>query len=165
VVEALFRLGDQLALRNDDANRDVLALIEELGGRILQNPVLLDHIQEAIFREAEAVRQPLWQTRREFLDLDAALSARTRAIGHRPDLVLAGADEGHDALRADRHVARVGNKGVELNVEPGRQFDLLLQNLLDGVRLRSGLRDGRPIHRRGHMHALQSLESVMLVRR
>src|ERR1700722_4901546 len=119
VVEALFRLGDQLALRNDDANGDVLALIEELGRRILQDPVLLDHIQESIFREAGAVRQPLRQTRREFLDLDAALGAGPGAISHRPDLALAGADEGHNTLRADRHVARIGNKGIELNMEPG----------------------------------------------
>src|ERR1700735_448391 len=138
VVEALFRLGDQLALGNDDANRDVLALVEELGGRILQDPVLLDHIQESVFREARAVRQSLWQTRREFLDLDAALGARARAIGHRPDLALARADKGYDALRTDRHVARVGDERIELNVEAGRQFDLVLQNLPDGVRLRSG---------------------------
>ena len=62
VVEALFRLRDQLALRNHDANRDVLALVEELGGRILQDPVLLDDVQEAILREAGAVRQPLRQS-------------------------------------------------------------------------------------------------------
>jgi hypothetical protein len=154
VVEALFRLRDQLALGNDDANRYVLTLIEELGRRILQDPVLLDDIQEAILREAGAVRQPLRQARCKFLDLDAALGARARAIGHRPDLALARADKGYDALRTDRHVARVGDERIELNVEALRQFNLVLQNLPDGVRLRSGLRDGRPIHRRRHMHAL-----------
>ena len=29
-----------------------------------------------------------------------------------------------DALRADRHVARVGNERVEIDMEPGRQLDL-----------------------------------------
>jgi hypothetical protein len=58
-------------------------------------------------------RQP---QRREFLDLDAALGSRSRAIAHRPHLALASADEGHDPLLADSHVSRVRDQSVQVDV-------------------------------------------------
>ena len=47
------------------------------------------------------------------------------SVGHRPYLVLAGANEGHNALRADRHMPRVGNKRVKVDMEPRRQLNLV----------------------------------------
>ena len=61
VIEALLRLRNQLTLRNNDADADVRALIEELRRRILQNAVLLDHVEESVLREARAVRHLLRQ--------------------------------------------------------------------------------------------------------
>ena len=144
MIEALLRLRNQLSLGDDDADADVRALIEELRRRILQNAVLLDHVEEPVLGEAGAVRDFLSKRRGELLDLDALGDACAVAVGHRPDLVLARADEGHDALRADRHMACVGNDRVKVDVETGRQGDLL-EDLLDRVRLRPGLWNRRPV--------------------
>ena len=48
--------------------------------------------------------------------------AAARPVGHRPNLGLPGADERHDALRPDRHMAGVGNQRVEIDMEARRQL-------------------------------------------
>ena len=123
VVEALLVGRDQLALRHHLADRDVGALVEELGGREDQHPVLLDDVEHAVRAEADAVRNGERERRREVLHLvgDAVLVA----VGHRPDLVLARADEGDDALRADRHVPRVRHDRVKLDLEAVGHLDPL----------------------------------------
>ena len=142
VIVALIRLRNQLAFRNDVAGDDIRALIEELGRRIFQHPILLGDVEEAVLREAYAVGYLLRQRRRELLHLVSHAAAR--AVGHHPDFRFARADKGRDALRADRDVAGIRHQRVQRNVEARRQFDLG-QILLDLIGLRAGLRDFGPI--------------------
>ena len=55
VVVGLFLGRDQLALLDDHGRSHVRAFIEELGRREQQHAVLLDDVQEAVLREADAV--------------------------------------------------------------------------------------------------------------
>ena len=76
---------------------DVRALIEELRRRELQNPVLLGDVEDAVAREADAIRDLELDGRREHLHLvgDAILVAIRDGI----DVVLARADEDHAGIR------------------------------------------------------------------
>ena len=145
VIVALVLLRDQLALRHDRHRDHVRAFIKELRGRIHQHAVLLDDEQKAVLGEARPVGEDEIERRSERLDLlgDADLAA----VGHGIDLRLAGADEGDDALRPDRHMARIGNERIEADMEAVRQLDLG-QILLDRVGLGAGLRNGRNVGRR-----------------
>ena len=110
VIVALFRLWNQFAFGHHRAGDDVVALIEELGRRIFQHPVLLGDVEETVLREAYAVGYLLRQGRREFLDFVS--HAATGAVGHHPDFRFARAHEGCDALRAHRDVAGVRHQRV-----------------------------------------------------
>jgi hypothetical protein len=69
------------------------------------------------------------------------------AVGDRPHLALAGADERHHALRPDREMAGIRHDGIEPDLESARQLDAG-EILLDRLRLGSGLRNLRDVHRR-----------------
>ena len=101
--------------------------------------------EEAVLREAHAVRYLLRQGRRELLHFVS--NAAAGAVGHHPDFRFAGADKCRDALRADRDVARIRHQRVQRNVEARRQFDLG-QILLDLIGLLASLRDFGPINGR-----------------
>ena len=79
--------------------------------------------------------------------LDLVGHAVLVAVGDRPRLALARADEHHHALRPDRHMAGIRHDRIEVDLEPGRQLDAG-EVLLDRVRFRSGLRNLRDVHRR-----------------
>ena len=97
--------------------------------------------------------------------LDLVSDARLAAVGDRIDVGLAGADEGHDALRPNRHVAGIGDERVEADVEAVRQFDLF-QILLDRVGLGAGLRNGRNIRRRaGGLHSSKLFQIAWIILR
>ena len=136
---------DQLALLDHDEGGDVGALVEELGGGKDQHAVLLGDEEKAVLREADAVRDGEGDRGRELLDLvgDAILVA----VGDRPHLAFARADERHHALRPDGDVAGIRNDGIEPDLEPARQLDAG-EILLDRVGLRAGLRYLRDVHRR-----------------
>ena len=139
MIVALVIRGDYLALLDDVGGRHVGPLEEELGRRIGQNPVLLDGDQEAVLGEAQPGRDRLGKRRRELLHLGG--DAAVRAVDDRPDLV-ARADEGGDALRADRDLSRARHHRVKRDVKTLRQLDLL-QRILDRVDLGPGLRQVR----------------------
>jgi hypothetical protein len=88
-------------------------------------------------REAHAVRDGEADRRRELLDLVG--HAILVAVGDRPHLALARADERHHALRPDRDVAGIRHDGIEPDLEPARQLDAG-EILLDRLRLGAGLR-------------------------
>ena len=129
VVEALLVGRDQVALLDDRRHRDVGVLVEELGGRELQHAVLLDRVQHAVAREADPVRVLELQRAGKFLHLGRM--ARAGAVGQRVDLVLAGADERHHALRPDRDHAGIRHLRIQADLEAGRQLDVR-EGLLDG---------------------------------
>ena len=124
----------------------------------MQHAVLLDDVEETVLREARAVRQLLRQRRREFLHFFG--DAAARAVGDGPDLRLAGADEGDDALRAYRHVPRVGDERVEVDMEAVRHFDLVFRISLTCVGFRAALRNRRPVDRRRHVHGLERVSAL-----
>jgi hypothetical protein len=155
VVVAFLLDRDQRALRYDWDRNHVRALIEELGGRVEEDAVLLDNVEESVLRKTRAVRDREVEGWREVLDLvgDAVLVT----IRHRPDAGLAGSDEDHDALRADRHVARVRNDGIEIDLEARRQVDPL-QRLADRDGLRTALLDICEIGNAGGLELAQLLQ-------
>ncbi len=97
MVEAFLRGRDQFALLHDRRHCDVRTLVEELGGREGQYPVLLDGEQKAVLREADAVRIAELDRRRELPHVLG--NAHVATIRQRVDLGLAGADIGDDPLR------------------------------------------------------------------
>ena len=129
MVVALLVHRNQLATRYDRHRHDVRALVEKLGRRIEQHAVLLGDDQEPVIGKAGAVRNRLRQRRGKVLHL--VRNAVFVAVGNRPDLGIAGANEGHNDLRSDGHVARIGNDGIELDLEAVRQRDPL-ESLLNG---------------------------------
>ena len=145
VVVGFFLGRDQLALLHDDEGSDIGAFVEELGGGIDQHAVLLGDEEETILRETHAVGNGKADRGRELLDLvgDTILVA----VGDRPHLALAGADERHHALRPDREMAGIRHDGIEPDLESARQLDAG-EILLDRVRLGPGLRNLRDVHRR-----------------
>ena len=155
MVVALLALGNELPLGHDRVGHDVLAFVEELGRRVLDDAVLLDDVEETVLREARAVGNLLRQRRRELLHLVAHAAAGP--VRHRVDLGLARADERHDALRTDGDVASIRHQRVQRNVEAGRQLDLG-QVLLDLVGLRTRLRNRRPVDRTRLVHRTERFE-------
>ena len=155
VVVGFLRRRDQVALLDDHEGGDVRSLVEELGGREHQHAVLLGEEQEAVLGEADAVRHRELDRRRELAHVvgDAVLVA----VGDRIDLALARAHEGDDALRSDRHVARVRHDGVEADLETVRQLDAG-ESLLDRLGLRPGLGDLRHLRRAGGLEFPQLFE-------
>ena len=69
MIVALVYLRDELALGHDYPNCHVRTFIEELGRQLHQHPVLFDHEQKAILREARAIRDDEIDRRSERLDL------------------------------------------------------------------------------------------------
>ena len=103
-----------------------------------------------------------------FLAIDGANSLtslavrRAGAVGDGPHRGLAGADEGHVGVRRDGEVTRVGNDGIERDLEARRQLDLL-QVALDGFGVGAGLRDRRDgLADASGLHLLELLERLRL---
>ncbi len=110
-------------MRHDGHRHHVGALVEELGRRIHQHPVLLGDVEEPVLGEAGPVGDRQLERLGEALHL--VRHPVLVAVGDDPGIVLAGADEDRDALRPHRHVAGVGHDGVELDLEARRQIDPL----------------------------------------
>ena len=68
------------------------------------------------------------------------------AVGHRVDQFLAGTDEGNDTSRPNGHMAGIGNRRIEADLEAVGNF-YLGGNRLEGFDVLPGLRD-RLHHRR-----------------
>ena len=83
---------------------------------------MLRDIQDAVGAHAHAVGDLEIDAGREAFDfLGVAVLV---AVGDRPDIGLAGADEHGADIAADRHVPGIGNDRVDLDLEAGRQLDL-----------------------------------------
>lgn len=162
VVEALLLDRDQLALLHEVEGRHIARFIEELGRGKEKHAVLLGDIEEAVLREAGAVRDGEAQRGGEILHLIG--HAVLVAVGDGPDLVLAGAHEGHDALRPHSHVARIGDHGIEADAEALRQLDPL-EIALDAVGEVSALLDEGEVGGAGALEIRQFLEIVRHIRR
>ena len=161
VVVVRFLLDrDQLALRHHLDDRDVPAFVEELGGREVEHPVVLDHDQEAVLGPANPVGHVELRRRRERLDLVGHVTAV--AIGDRPHRVLAGADEQHVGGRRHGHVACIRHHRIEVDLESRRQLDAL-EILADGVGVLAFLRYGRHarVHAR-HLHLFEVFDVLLL---
>ena len=160
-LKDLVGAGDELALLDDVADRNVRALVEEFRRREDAHAVALGDVEEAVLGEADAVRDGEIERRREPLHLVGG--AVLVAVGDGPDGILAGADEGHDALRADRHVARVRHDGVEIDLEARRQLDLLevLAQLVGVVVVLRHVAEGRHAGA-GRLHVVELFHVVVL---
>jgi len=115
VVIALFLDRDQIALRDNFERRHIRSLIEELGSREQQNAVLLGDEEEAVFRKTDAIRNREINRRGKLFHIIG--NAVLVTVSDRVDFVLACADKGHNALRADRHMARIRNDCIKIDLE------------------------------------------------
>ena len=158
VVVAFLLDRNQLATRNHFKGGDVGALVEELGRRIDQHAVLLGDVEEAIVGKAGTVRDREVDRRSEILHLvgDAVFVA----VGNRPDRGFARADEGHNALRSDRHVARVRHHGIELDLEPAGQIDAF-EGLTDAVGIGAALLDDLEFRHAGGLEGAELLQVAL----
>jgi hypothetical protein len=144
---------DQLALAHHFDHGHVGAFIEELGGREVEDAVVLHHDQEAVLGPAHAVGVGELQARRKRLHLVG--HAVAVAVGHGPHGGLARAHEKHVGAGRHGHVAGVGHHGVKLDAEAGRQLDAL-EIRLDGVGVLAGLRHLRDVEvGGGDLHLLE----------
>jgi len=158
VVERFLPGRDQLALVHHDSDGDIRTFIEELGGRQHQHAVLLSDVKEPVLGEADAIGNDKIDRRGELLDLvgDAVLVA----IGDHPDVLLARAHEGGNALRPDGDVPRIRHDRIKFDLEPVRQFDAF-EILAQLIRVFTGLFDGLEIHRgAGRLHPLEFFHIV-----
>ena len=137
VIVGFVGAGDQLAVLDHIADRDVGALVEEFGCRELPHAVALGDVEEPVLGKTDAVRDDEVERGCEALHLVGG--PVLVAIGDRPDGILARADEGDHALRPDGHVPGVGDDRVEIDLEARRQLDLL-QVLAQLVGIGAGLR-------------------------
>ena len=88
VVVGLFFNRDQLALLDDRHGNDVIAFIEILGGRIDDDAVALGNVEEAVLREADAMRN--LHVERSGEQLHVIRHARLAAVRQSIDMLLTG---------------------------------------------------------------------------
>ena len=124
---------------------------------------MLGDIQDAVRAHAHAVGNLEIDAGGETFDLLGV--AVLIAVGNRPDIGLARADEHGADIAANRHVPGVRHDRVNIDLEAGRQLDLfqVLAELLD---LRRVLRNG--LQRQvgsGRAEVLQSVEVFLRQRR
>jgi len=162
VVVTLFILGYQLAGRHHDVRRHVRPLVEELGGREHQHAVVLGDEQKAVRAETGA-RLGEGDRRGEALHLVGG--AVLGAIGDRPQVGLAGADEDHSAGRPDCHMAGIGHYSVEVNAKPFGQLDAF-EVLADGIGGGAVLGNGLHVQGlAGGLHRAHALQGFVTGRR
>ncbi len=121
---------------------------------------MLHDDQEPVFRPADAIGNLEIERRGKRLHLVG--HAIAVAVGHRPHHRLAGADEKHVGRRRNGHVPGVGDYRIKVDLEAGRQLDLL-QVLADRIGIAACLRHWRDVEvGRGDLELLEALQVVGL---